>query len=92
MFIYIYVVRRHALGLRSKRFAIIHCQLPCMLFYGNKLFEQDLHRIESVHADTPIVSVAGEPEEVQDCCSQLYSILTGLLRGKPLLMLRQVES
>jgi len=39
------------------------------LFYGNKLFEQDLHRIESVHADSPIVSVAGEPQEAQDCCS-----------------------
>ena len=61
------------------------------LFYGNKHFEGDLHRIESVHGDIPIPSVDGEAPEVQDRCSQLYSILTGLLRGKPLRMLRQVE-
>ena len=61
------------------------------LFYGNKHFEGDLHRIESVHGDIPIPSIDGEAPEVQDRCSQLYSILTGLLRGKPLRMLRQVE-
>ena len=51
------------------------------LFYGNKHFEGDLHRIESVHGDIPIPSIDGEAPEVQDRCSQLYSILTGLLRG-----------
>ncbi|CAL1141051.1 unnamed protein product [Cladocopium goreaui] len=35
------------------------------LFYGNKHFEGDLHRIESVHGDIPIPSVDGEAPEVQ---------------------------
>ena len=61
------------------------------LFYANPSFELDLHRIEVTHADQPIVNVTGEPAETQDRCSQLYSVLTGLLRGKPLRMLRQVE-
>lgn len=43
------------------------------------------------HADTPIANVDGETQEVKDRCSQLYSILTGLLRGKPLTELRQVD-
>ena len=51
------------------------------LFYGNKHFEGDLHRIESGHGDIPKPSVDGEAAEVQARCSQLYSILTGLLRG-----------
>eukprot|EP00435_Cladocopium_sp_Y103_P063021 s303_g24.t1 len=61
------------------------------LFYGNKHFEVDLHRVEVTHADTPIANVDGEPQEVQDRCHQLYSILTGMLRGKPLRLLRQVS-
>ena len=61
------------------------------LFYANPSFELDLHRIEVTHADQPIVNVTGEPAETQDRCSQLYSVLTGLLRGKPLRMLRQIE-
>lgn len=61
------------------------------LFYANPSFELDMHRIEVTHADQPILNVSGETAETQDRCSQLYSILTGLLRGKPLRMLRQVE-
>ncbi|CAL1143351.1 unnamed protein product [Cladocopium goreaui] len=61
------------------------------LFYANPSFELDLHRIEVTHADQPIVNVTGEPAETQDRCSQLYSVLIGLLRGKPLRMLRQIE-
>ena len=53
------------------------------------MFEQDLHRTE-LHGATPIPAVSGEPDEVQQRCKQLYSILTGLLRGKPLRLLRQV--
>ena len=59
------------------------------LYYGNPLFEQDLHRTE-LHGANPIPAVSGEPDEVQQRCKQLYSILTGLLRGKPLRLLRQV--
>ena len=44
------------------------------------------------HAETPISSVDGEPQEVTDRCNQLYSILTGLLKGKPLRLLRQVSN
>ena len=45
------------------------------------------------HAETPISSVDGEPQEVKDRCNQLYSILTGLLpKGKPLRLLRQVSN
>ena len=62
------------------------------LYYGNPKFELDLHRVEVTHADTPIGSVEGEPQDVKDRCAQLYSILTGLLRGKPLRLLRQVEN
>ena len=54
------------------------------------MFEQDLHRTE-LHCANPIPAVAGESEEVQQRCKQLYSILTGLLRGKPLRLLRQVS-
>ena len=53
------------------------------LYYGNPKFELDLHRVEVTHADTPIGSVEGEPQDVKDRCAQLYSILTGLVRGKP---------
>ena len=62
------------------------------LFYGNKHFETDLHRVEVTHAETPISSADGEPREVKDRCNQLYSILTGLLKGKPLRLLRQVSN
>ena len=62
------------------------------LYYGNKHFETDLHRVEVTHAETPISSVDGEPQEVKDRCNQLYSILTGLLKGKPLRLLRQVSN
>jgi DNA primase len=48
-------------------------------------------RVEVTHADTPIANVDGETQDVKDRCSQLYSILTGLLRGKPLRVLRQVD-
>ena len=58
--------------------------------FANPSFELDLHRIKVTHADQPIVNVSGEPAETQDRCS-LYSVLTGLLRGKPLRMLRQIE-
>ena len=61
------------------------------LFYANPSFELDLHRIEVTHADQPIVNVSGESAETQDRCSQLYSVLTGLLRGKPLRMLNGFE-
>ena len=61
-------------------------------FYGNKHFETDLHRVEVTHAETPISSADGEPQEVKDRCNQLYSILTGLLQGKPLRLLRQVSN
>ena len=54
------------------------------LYYGNPKFELDLHRVEVTRADTPIVNVDGEPQDVKDRCAQLYSILTGLLRGKHL--------
>ena len=59
------------------------------LFYGNKSYELD-HRVEVTHAETPIANVDGEPQDVKDRCNQLYSILTGLLKGKPLHLLRQV--
>ena len=61
------------------------------LYYGNPKFELDLHRVEVTHADTPIANVDGETQDVKDRCSQLYSILTGLLRGKPLRVLCQVD-
>ena len=38
------------------------------------MFEQDLHRTE-LHCANPIPAVAGESEEVQQRCKQLYSIL-----------------
>ena len=57
------------------------------LYEGNPLFEEDLHGTE-LHGATPIPTIAGEPDEVQQRC--VYSILTGLLRGKPLRLLRQV--
>ena len=62
------------------------------LYYGNPKFEYDLHRVEVTHANMPIENVEGEPQDVKDRCNQLYSILTGLLRGRPLRLLRQVES
>ena len=46
----------------------------------NKIY---IYRSE-LHGATPIPAVSGEPDEVQQRCKQLYSILTGLLRGKPL--------
>ena len=61
------------------------------LFYGNKYFETDLHRVEVTHAETPISSVDGELQEVKDRCNELC-ILTGLLKGKPLRLLRQVSN
>ena len=59
------------------------------LFYGNKSYELD-HRVEVTHAETPIANMDGEPQDVKDRCNQLYSILTGLLKGKPLHRPRQV--
>ena len=50
------------------------------LYYGNPLFEEDLHRTE-LHGAAPIPAIAGEPEEVQQRC-KLHSILTGLLSWK----------
>ena len=60
------------------------------LLCGNKHFEVDLHRVEVTHPETPNVSVDGESQDVKDRCNALYSILTGLLKGKPLRLLRQV--
>ena len=62
------------------------------LFYANSKYEEDFLRIEITHADQPIVSVDGEAEDLRGRCHELYSVLTGLLRGKPLRMLRQVEN
>ena len=50
----------------------------------------DLHRAES--HKTGAIDVSAEPEDVQLRCKQFYNIMTGLLRGKPLRMLRQIEN
>ena len=44
------------------------------LYYGNPLFEEDLHRTE-LHGANPIPAISGEPEEAQQRCKQLHSIL-----------------
>ena len=62
------------------------------LYCGNSKFGYDLHRVQVTHANTPIMNVEGEPQDVKDGCNQFYSSLTGLLRGSLLRLLRQVES
>lgn len=64
--------------------------LKAWLFLGNPKFEVDLHRAES--HKTGAIDVSAEPEDVQLRCKQFYNIMTGLLRGKPLRMLRQIEN
>ena len=61
------------------------------LFYGDSGFETDLHRIETNYASTPIGFPRAEPNDVQERCKQLFNILTGILRGKPLRLLRQTS-
>ena len=64
--------------------------LKAWLFLGNPKFEVDLHRAES--HKTGAIDVSAEPEDVQLRCKQFYNIMTGLLRGKPLRMLWQIEN
>ena len=61
------------------------------LFYGDSGFESDLHRVETNYASTPIEFPRSEPNDVQERCKQLFNILTGILRGKPLRLLRQTS-
>ena len=59
------------------------------LFYGDSGFESDFHRIETMYSTMVIEFPRSEPNDVQERCKQLYNILTGILRGKPLRLLRQ---
>ena len=61
------------------------------LFYGNSAYEVDLHRAEQHGSNPAPPLINAESTETQERCKQLYSILTGVLRGKPLRLLRQVE-
>eukprot|EP00435_Cladocopium_sp_Y103_P040820 s31_g11.t1 len=79
-----------ALGLPSLAMSF-NVNIRTWTFYGRKLFGQDLQRVETVHGDLPIVNADGEAQDVRERCGQMYSMLSGLLLGKPLRMLRQVE-
>ena len=61
------------------------------LFDGDSGFESDLHRVETNCASTPIEFPGSEPNDVQERCKQLFNILAGILRGKPLRLLRQTS-
>ena len=61
------------------------------LFYGDSGLETALHRIETNYASTSIEFPRAEPNDVQERCKQLFNILTGILRGKPLRLLHQTS-
>lgn len=64
--------------------------LKAWLFLGNPGFEQDLIRAEAHRLN--VIDVSAEPADVQNRCKQFYNIMTGLLKGKPLRLLRQIEN
>lgn len=59
-----------------------------MLFYGDSHFEAEVKYIEEHPKE--VAALAGMTDEQKTRSHQLYSILTGLLKGKPLRVLRQV--
>jgi hypothetical protein len=61
------------------------------LFYGDSSLETDIHRIETNYVSTSIEFPRAEPSDVQERCKQLFNILTGILRCKPLRLLHQTS-
>lgn len=59
------------------------------LYYANNAYETDLTDVEA-HLDTPI-DLLNVTMEKELRAKQLYSIFTGLLRGRALRLLRQVD-
>lgn len=59
------------------------------LFYADKTFESGLSNVESNPKN--VVNLAAMNEESKTKAVQLYAILTGLLKGKPLRLLRQQD-
>lgn len=59
------------------------------LFYGDSQFEKEVKYIEDHPKETALLT--NMTEEQKGRARQLYSILTGLLKGKPLRVLRQVS-
>ncbi len=60
------------------------------LFYADKSFEPGLSNVESNPKN--VVSLAAMNEDSKSKALQLYAILTGLLKGKPLRLLRQQDA
>ena len=59
------------------------------LYYADKTFESGLSNMESNPKN--VVSLSAMNEESKTKAVQLYAILTGLLKGKPLRLLRQQD-
>ena len=59
------------------------------LFYADKSFEHGLSNVESNPKN--VLSLAAMNEDSKSKALQLYAILTGLLKGKPLRLLRQQD-
>ena len=59
------------------------------LFYADKSFEPGLSNVESNPKN--VVSLAAMNDDTKSKALQLYAILTGLLKGKPLRLLRQQD-
>ena len=59
------------------------------LFYADKSFEHGLSNVESNPKN--ILSLAAMNEDSKSKALQLYALLTGLLKGKPLRLLRQQD-
>ena len=59
------------------------------LFYADKTFEPGLSNVESNPKN--VVSLSAMNEDSKSKAVQLYAILTGLLKGKPLRLLRQQD-
>ena len=73
----------------TSKFAEFAANFKAWLFYSDIRFEGDFQHIEWNVQNS--IEVGGESPEVQVRRRQLYSILTGLLRGKPLRMILQIS-